>query len=135
MKQDQEFFIGQKAFIEKDGSVLILFDTVVGLDFPGGKIQVGETDLGESLRREVREETGLEIEVGKPFVAWTKNMVTKKYEGKKLLLIGYKCKYISGEVRISQEHEKFRWVDKNTYKDAGEEQEYFMHLRAYFAGS
>jgi len=62
-------------------------------------------------------------------------MVTEKYKGKKLLLVGYKCKYISGEVRISYEHEKFKWVDKNTYKEADEDQEYFRYLEFYFSGT
>ena len=135
MDEDQQFYVGQKAFIEKGHELLVLHDNIVGLDFPGGKIQVGETNLKKSLKREVREETGLEIEVGNPFVTWTKNMVTEKYKGKKLLLVGYKCKHISGKVRLSHEHERFRWVDKNTYKEEGEDQEYYKHLEAYFAGS
>ena len=70
MKEDALFYIGQKAFIEKDGSILVLKNLNEGLDFPGGKIQIGELDLPEALRREVREETSLEIEVGEPFVVW-----------------------------------------------------------------
>ena len=42
MKDDALFCVGQKAFIEKEGKVLILHDPVEGLDFPGGKIQEGE---------------------------------------------------------------------------------------------
>ena len=132
MNEDQQFYIGQKAFIERAGELLILHDNIVGLDFPGGKIQIGETNLKDSLRREVKEETRLEIEVGKPFITWTKEMVTEKYKGKKLLLIGYKCKYISGEVSISHEHNDFRWVDKNTYKEENKSQEYFKYLENYF---
>ncbi|HEX7456717.1 MAG TPA: NUDIX domain-containing protein [Candidatus Nanoarchaeia archaeon] len=135
MEEDQQFYVGQKAFIEKGQELLVLHDNIVGLDFPGGKIQVGETNLEESLKREVREETGLEIEVGKLFMTWIKDMVTEKYKGKKLLLVGYKCRYISGTVLISHEHERFRWVDKNTYKETGEDQEYFKYLEAYFTGS
>lgn len=76
MKEDALFCVGQKAFVEKDGKVLILNDPDDGLDFPGGKIQEGEaidgdaSSLFRSLQREVREETGLEIEVGNPFVVW-----------------------------------------------------------------
>ncbi len=135
MNEDQQFYVGQKAFIEKGRELLVLHDNIVGLDFPGGKIQVGETNLKRSLKREVREETGLEIKVGNPFATWTKNMVTEKYKGKKLLLVGYRCRYISGKVRISHEHERFRWADKNTYKEEGEDQEYFKYLKFYFAGT
>jgi len=76
MNDDALFCVGQKAFIEKDGKVLIFNDPGEGSDFPGGKIQDGEAKDGDasslfrSLQREVREETGREIEVGNPFVVW-----------------------------------------------------------------
>ncbi|PIR87549.1 MAG: hypothetical protein COU10_04035 [Candidatus Harrisonbacteria bacterium CG10_big_fil_rev_8_21_14_0_10_45_28] len=60
MKKDALFCIGQKAFIEKDGKILILNDPTEGLDFPGGKIQEKEardadaSSLSRSLQREVR---------------------------------------------------------------------------------
>jgi hypothetical protein len=49
MKDDALFCVGQKAFIEKDGEILVLNDPLEGLDFPGGKIQVGETDFAEAV--------------------------------------------------------------------------------------
>ena len=49
MKNDALFCVGQKAFIEKDGKVLILGDPTEGLDFPGGKIQDGEAKDAELL--------------------------------------------------------------------------------------
>ncbi len=38
-----------KALIEKDGKVLIVFDPLYGLDFPGGKIQEGEIKNQDDL--------------------------------------------------------------------------------------
>lgn len=70
MNDDRLFYVGQKAFIEKDGKILVLNDPAEGLDFPGGKIQVGEINFTEALKREVGEETNLEIEVGNPFTTW-----------------------------------------------------------------
>lgn len=64
MNEDELFFVGQKAFIRKGDEVLVIHDPIEGLDFPGGKIQVGEENTFESLKREVREETGLEIQIG-----------------------------------------------------------------------
>jgi len=49
MAEDQQFYIGQKVVLEKDGKVLILNDPVFGGDLPCGKIQVGETDVILSL--------------------------------------------------------------------------------------
>ena len=48
MKNDVLLCVGQKAFIKKDGKVLVLFASDPGspLDFPGGKIQEGEAKDG-----------------------------------------------------------------------------------------
>ena len=70
MKNDQLFYVGQKAFIEKDGKVLVLFLPNGMLDFPGGKLQEGEVDLDLAFKREVKEETGLDMEIGRPFYRW-----------------------------------------------------------------
>lgn len=116
MIEDEIFYIGQKAFIDKDGQVLVLRDPIEGIDYPGGKIQQGETSLAESLKREVREETGLEISVGNPFITWMSELPKSHHNaGKKVFLIGYKCDYISGEVALSNEHDKFYWVTKDNY--------------------
>src|SRR4030042_4668310 len=110
MAEDKLFYVGQKAFINKNDEVLVLFDPILGLDYPGGKIQEGETNFDVALKREVMEETGLEIEVGDPFARWYFEFGPgHRNAGKKVFLIGYKCKYKSGEVKISEEHNKFKW--------------------------
>ncbi|MDO8639210.1 MAG: NUDIX domain-containing protein [Candidatus Daviesbacteria bacterium] len=134
MAEDKLFYVGQKAFIDKDGEVLILIDPKLGLDFPGGKIQEGETDLGEALKREVREETGLEIEIGEPFTRWYFEFRSDhRNAGKQIFLVGFKCKYISGEVKISNEHSSFKWVNKSNYQELYEDSDYFRALEKYFS--
>lgn len=133
MKEDQEFYVGQKAFIEKDGGILVLNNPSEGLDFPGGKVQIGETDFVEALKREVREETSLEIEVGIPFVTWYNEFpMHHRNVGKKVFLVGYRCKYVSGEIILSHEHDKFEWVNKDNYKTVGDGSEFFCALERYF---
>ena len=54
--------IAASAIIEKDGSVLVLKHTYIkGYGFPGGVVESGET-LESALVREVKEETGFEVE-------------------------------------------------------------------------
>lgn len=139
MKNDALFCVGQKAFIEKDGTVLVLNDPVEGLDFPGGKIQEGEAKNGDpsslsySLQREVREETGLEIEVFNPFAVWYHEFPEgHRNYGKVVYLVAFKCKYLSGELKLSDEHDKFKWVDKDDYKEVDDGSDYFDVLRKYF---
>ncbi len=133
MKEDAQFYVGQKAFIQKGNEVLVLGDPHEGLDYPGGKIQEGETDLSESLKREVREETGLEIEVGAPFATWTNTFPAHhRLAGKQVYLVGYRCKYVSGEVKLSDEHDKFHWVTKENYKEVDDGTTYFDILNKYF---
>ena len=137
MKVDQIYWVGQKAFIERGGEVLVLTDANgEGLDFPGGKIQEGEKDLAESLKREVREEVNLEIDVGKPFITWHNAFPAHhKYAGKKVYLVGFNCKYISGDVSLSDEHNKFRWVNKDNYMKVDDVTSYFEILDKYFKQS
>jgi len=103
MKDDALFCIGQKAFIEKNGKVLVLFDPVEGLDFPGGKIQEGEAKDGDasslikSLQREAMEETGLEIEVFNPFAVWYHEFPKNHRNYPKVVyLVGFRCNINQG---------------------------------------
>jgi 8-oxo-dGTP pyrophosphatase MutT (NUDIX family) len=132
MKQDQLFFVGQKAFIKKGKRILVLSDPLLGIDFPGGKIQAGEDNLVESLKREVREETGLEINVGNPFLTWIHTIHRDEHKGKKLFLVAYECEYISGVVKISNEHDGFTWVTRQNFKDIKSKGKYFKYLEHYF---
>ena len=129
----QDYWVGQKAFIERDGKVLVVIDPDEGLDFPGGRIDKGEEDLEASLKREVHEESGLEIEVGHPFSAWH-NIFPKghKYEGQRVYLIGFRCTYISGEVTLSEEHNAYRWVSRDDFHEVNDGTEYFQYLKKYF---
>ena len=136
MNEDGLFCVGQKGFVEKDGKVLILFDSKEGLDFPGGKIQEGEAKDGDAsslilaLQREVREETGLEIEVFNPFDVWYHEFPKGHRNYPKVVyLVAFKCKYVSGELALSDEHDKFKWVDKDDYKEVDDGSDYFEVLK------
>jgi 8-oxo-dGTP diphosphatase len=133
MKEDGLFYVVQKAFIDKKGKVLVLNDPAEGLDFPGWKIQIGEADLIKSLKREVREESGLEIEVSEPFATWRNEFSTKhRYYGKEIYLVAFRCNYLSGEIKLSDEHNGYRWVSRNNYREVDDGTDYFQLLEKYF---
>ena len=129
MPEDQSFQVGQKAFIDRSGRLLVMFFEGNKLDFPGGRIQEGEYDLIEALRREVREETSLEVAVEEPFTTW----LSGRHGG--VYLVGYRCRYVSGEVRLSEEHESFRWVTRDTYREVDDRSEPFAQLEKYFGAA
>ena len=139
MKNDALFCVGQKAFIEKEGKVLTLVDPIEGLDFPGGKIQEGEaideyaTSLILALKREVKEETSLEIEVMDPFAVFYYEFPKESRNfGKVVYLVAFKAKYVSGDVKLSDEHNNFKWVDINDYSTVDDGSDYFDVLEKYF---
>jgi len=91
-----------------DGCVLVAQrhadDMLGGLwEFPGGKREHGET-LPECLAREMREELGVEIEVGQLLV-----VVRQAYTHFRITLHGFLCRLVAGEPRCL-DCAAFRWV-------------------------
>ena len=92
----------------RDGQVLITQrqpdDHLGGLwEFPGGKRESGETFAG-CLQRELREELGIEVEVGK----WL-GSVTHAYPEKTVHLRFYRCAWRKHEPRVLGCH-AFAWA-------------------------
>ena len=72
-------------------------------EFPGGKIEPGETPE-EALKREIREELAAEIEVG-DFLA----TVEHDYPEFHLSMDCFWCRVLEGELKLL-EHEAARWL-------------------------
>lgn len=109
--------IAMKAVIANDdGKVLIMriADTPKAgpnaghYGLPGGKLKPGEEwDVG--LIREIREETGLDITVGKPLrVGEWRPLV----QGEQLQIVGvfFQCATNNFEVKLSEENDDYAWV-------------------------
>ncbi len=75
-------------------------------EFPGGKIEIGET-LQECLEREIREEFDVNIEVLDFF-----GESIYEYESGCIKLIAFRCMWNSGEF-ILKVHSCIEWVEKN----------------------
>lgn len=80
-------------------------------DFPGGKVDPGEA-LDEAARREVFEETGLEIEIGRVLGA-----AESESPAKRIAYLILEGRVVSGEVRLSDEHEEYAWVESDALSE------------------
>ena len=72
-------------------------------EFPGGKIELGET-AESALKREIQEELGIDITVDK-FLCTT----DYDYPSFHLTMHCYLCRIISGEIEL-REHKSARWL-------------------------
>ena len=77
-----------------------------GWEFPGGKVQKGETSR-EALRREIREELETEITAGELI-----RTVEYDYPDFHLSMDCYLCTIVSGDL-VLLEHEAACWLDKD----------------------
>ncbi len=96
------------AVISRNGKVLIAQRPLEGMlgglwEFPGGKQKPGET-LAECLKREIQEELGLEIQVGRPVVS-----VKHSYTHFKITLHAFYCRLLKGQPQ-ALEVADWRWV-------------------------
>lgn len=83
-----------------------------GLVFPGGHIKSGES-LRDSIIREVKEETGLQISNPQPcgYKDWIQE------DGTRYIVLLYKTNQYTGKLRSSEEGKVF-WLDRKDIQEA-----------------
>ncbi len=79
-------------------------------EFPGGKRKENES-LADCLAREIREELGLEIEVGEPLVT-----IQHAYTHFRITLHAFHCRLLSGKPEAIQVAD-WRWVTLDDLDD------------------
>jgi 8-oxo-dGTP diphosphatase len=107
-------YLAVSAAIVRDARVLVVrraLPPAYGLHtLPGGGVELGET-LEQAVAREIREETGLEIE---PLaLAGYRQMIARDAEGRierHFVILPFAARWIAGDVVLNEELAEARWL-------------------------
>jgi 8-oxo-dGTP diphosphatase len=107
---DRQFFVCVDGVYSKDGKILLLKRNVEPFKgfwhLVGGQVEENET-LKEALKREFKEETNLDIEVGDTI----DERIEKTFDRIKII-VTFKVTSAQGEIRLSPESEEYCWFSK-----------------------
>ena len=111
----QRPFLAVSAAILRGGKVLIVRRArkpELGVyTLPGGVVEAGET-LEEAVRREVREETALDIEP--VTLSGHREVVIRDAQGRTerhFVILCFAARWLSGEPQLNDELDEARWID------------------------
>ncbi len=116
--------VAAKAVIVKDGKLLILREAATYGDgtqrgryhMPGGRIEVGE-HFEDALRREIREETGLEVTIEHPIYVGEWRPVIKGVPNQ-IIGVFFVCTPTTDQITLSTEHDDYKWIDPSNRADS-----------------
>ncbi len=100
------------AMIQKEHQILIAKRKIppIGWEFPGGKVEDGESKK-EALVREIKEELAIQIQVGEQ-VGQSNVLV----ENKRIIMDLFSCVLLEGEPQ-NMEHEKLEWIQPSSLRN------------------
>ena len=116
---------GVKGIIRKNGHILVLVKPNGNLDLPGGRVENGET-AQSALQREIKEETGLKVEIHDPVEEWS------FYKAPDRLIKGitFDCDYLEGSVKLCSEHRRYFWAAIDSIKRLNFNRNFLQNLKA-----
>ena len=87
---------------------------------PGGELELGE-EIGSGIKREIKEETNLEIDLVKPLTPFDR--IVKSAEGINLhvVYIDYIANLVGGELEVGSDVGEALWVEKDKLGSLWEE--------------
>ena len=116
---DTALFVVAAAVVIRRGDTLLAMRRALTKDAgPGlwetlsGRVEIGETPL-ETAAREVLEESGLEVSLDpRPVTCYPGARL-----GLPMIVIVYAADYLSGEVSLSREHDRYRWLSPSEFAE------------------
>lgn len=110
------FMVATGAIITNNEGKILLIRRSTKLDWHPGEWEImygriaQHEDPQDGLIREVKEELGIAVTVGKPLTAWHIYRGHEKTAYNDLIGITFLAKTSTTEIRLSDEHEEYRWV-------------------------
>ncbi len=106
--------------LNEKGNVLLVNTYQDSWVLPGGEVEVGE-NLVDAVKREIFEESGIEVEVGELFCISSNTATYPGYDGVKTVptkvIFDFICREKSGLLRGSEENSASAWVPKDQVLD------------------
>jgi len=118
----ETYFVAVKLLLRDGDKLLITHDIFGDWDLPGGRIKKDEFDapLEAIIERKINEELGTDVryEVGEPqvFFRVEREEAIMNKQTVRIFAIGYAATYLSGKIILGDHHDKFEWVDVNSFK-------------------
>ncbi|MBI2096713.1 MAG: NUDIX domain-containing protein [Candidatus Sungbacteria bacterium] len=137
MEKNQNFHVGLKAFVQKGRKLLILqesdrYKSGGKWELPGGRIKETESDVSSKdiLERELKEECGrtLKVKVGEIVSVWIRG----DHPDAQIFLVGFECKYKSGQPTLSNEHISYAWIEKGDVRKYNFAGGYLESIKEFF---
>jgi ADP-ribose pyrophosphatase YjhB (NUDIX family) len=137
LKRFPTHIVAVDGVVENERGEILLVKNHYGWVQPGGQVENGET-LIDALKREIREESGAEVSVGRLICVSSNTKSRPGDNGYETIptkvAFTFICKYESGELRTSDETSEVKWVAKSEVLDFVTSPVYKERISHYISG-